>query len=807
MYVTFLRNCFWLACSFALPAVVIILPVNTQGGNNLLDDADPDYVAGMGIITMGNVDPNGRLIPVHILFTWIFSLLSYLFVFVTYKQFMWIRRKWMKQNTARAYTIMLEELPHKLRKSKKLLAFAQKVFPGEVKAAHVAYNTRPVRVAMDKRRSYIKQYEIACMKHNKKTVGCIPWPRCCFGGQWGPDDPVTKDGWHGCFIGLCGAKIEAKELFERKIRKYEKLIGRYQKRPWRHLNPTGVGFVTFNSTFFAHSRFFFDVGRFVKKRPINDTATLAMAVNPAPEPTDVKWSALGIMRLSFIVRSILVTILMGALICLWSFPTLAVAFVTNLEAVSKVDGFGWLSFVQNLPGFIRGLIQGLLPPVTMAILNALIYPIIKVTHVWFQGTHQRSFAMWLVMRVFWLYLIVNVLLVVTIGGTIFKVLQQVIDDPVSVFDLLALSLPQQSLFFMLYILVSGLSRKPLMLFRIGGAIKWVFCIYMAKNKKRRNQAQIPGALDYAQAIANDLLIFTILMVYCVMSPLVSVFAVMYFGFVYMASRHNLIYTHINRWESGANMWRAAYHMIMAATLLFQLTMLGIFAVGQSTATPALAPPIVFTVLLWLIMHWSWSESSYLGSVNDCARDDLKFRPEFCNAYLDPALRPEYMSAYNFEGPVPGPETPAGPEGRAEVVTVEPTDVEMQELPLDEKDNKGNNSPYIDDSSIDVEYEEPGPYQMHDEGSSSSDSDGQDDGGTTTHAVSKETSDSDSDSDTDTDTDSDSDSDRAAKSPPTSPPTGSSGKKNKNKKKKKQKARNKDFADRAAKLFDFMGNLD
>jgi hypothetical protein len=72
-------------------------------------------------------------------------------------------------------------------------------------------------------------------------------------------------------------------------------------------------------------------------------------------------------------------------------------------------------------------------------------------------------------------------------------LDKFIDNPRSIIDLLATSLPQQSGFFINYLLVAAFGRLPLKLFRIPAFIKRVLTVILCKPVTER---EVPSTKQY-----------------------------------------------------------------------------------------------------------------------------------------------------------------------------------------------------------------------------------------------------------------------------------------------------------------------
>jgi len=138
---------------------------------------------------------------------------------------------------------------------------------------------------------------------------------------------------------------------------------------------------------------------------------------------------------------------------------------------------------------ILAVVEGFLPSLVLLIFISITKPIIELLYS-HQGESSYSRIEWMTMATYWGFLIFNVFLVSTIGGAILKVILfrgfalrittqpcvscvvcrvvscglQVLDDfienPRSIINLLASSLPQQSGFFINYLLIAGTKKGP-----------------------------------------------------------------------------------------------------------------------------------------------------------------------------------------------------------------------------------------------------------------------------------------------------------------------------------------------------------
>lgn len=93
---------------------------------------------------------------------------------------------------------------------------------------------------------------------------------------------------------------------------------------------------------------------------------------------------------------------------------------------------------------------------------------------------------------FLLLQIVNVL-GITLGGSIINTIEEIIDDPGSIIDLLATSLPPQATFFMNYIMLNALSVFSGSLLRLGKLIVAWIKMKLAVTNRQKRDAWLPGA--------------------------------------------------------------------------------------------------------------------------------------------------------------------------------------------------------------------------------------------------------------------------------------------------------------------------
>lgn len=93
------------------------------------------------------------------------------------------------------------------------------------------------------------------------------------------------------------------------------------------------------------------------------------------DPGQVVWSNLRIMWWERVIRNFVTIGFICALIIFWAIPVAAVGAISNINfLIQKVH---FLSFINDVPTVVKGVITGLLPAVLMSVLMAMLPIVIR----------------------------------------------------------------------------------------------------------------------------------------------------------------------------------------------------------------------------------------------------------------------------------------------------------------------------------------------------------------------------------------------------------------------------------------------
>ena len=194
-----------------------------------------------------------------------------------------------------------------------------------------------------------------------------------------------------------------------------------------------------------------------------------------PSPSDLLVNNTGA---TFTTRKIARIISNIAVLLFISFFFIIVSFIVALvDLTSLAQRYSWINDILSvLPVTIVSLIQGLLPVIILSVILFLIPPIMKFLATWQFLPSDTQCENSAIMRVY-VFNVINSFLVVSIGGSLLSSIHDVLDNPASIFTLLATTLPDQATFFINFIMLAG-NVKPLFYFLI---YFLVFFIYSISN--------------------------------------------------------------------------------------------------------------------------------------------------------------------------------------------------------------------------------------------------------------------------------------------------------------------------------------
>jgi hypothetical protein len=199
-------------------------------------------------------------------------------------------------------------------------------------------------------------------------------------------------------------------------------------------------------------------------------------------PNYVLWENLSMKWWERYLRMLGVIVFIVALVIFWGIP---VSFTGALSQINTLTGkLPWLKFITDLPIWLKSFIQGVLPPLLLAILFAVL-PITLRFLAGLTGTTTAGERELLVQNFYFAFVFVQLFLVVSISTGITTAIQGLINNPISVPQVLAENLPKAANYFYSYMILQALSISSGTLLQIGAVIVIVFLRFLDTTPREK----------------------------------------------------------------------------------------------------------------------------------------------------------------------------------------------------------------------------------------------------------------------------------------------------------------------------------
>ena len=262
-------------------------------------------------------------------------------------------------------------------------------------------------------------------------------------------------------LGLIGTKVETipwcRSELEKIVPKVEKMQDEAFEGKGKRLNSVFVEFETMNEAQAAFQ---------------SVTHHLPLHMSPrfiGVKPKEVIWSNLKINWWERVIRKLVANFTITALIIFWSIPVAFVGAISNVQALTGISAFKWLSFLNDIPTVVLGVVNGLLPSILLAVLMALL-PIFLRFMAKFSGDPSQSAIELTTQNYYFAFQVVQVFLVATIGSAAASSVVEIIKNPGSVVNLLSTQIPKASNFYLSYIILQGLGVVAGTLLALSGLV-------------------------------------------------------------------------------------------------------------------------------------------------------------------------------------------------------------------------------------------------------------------------------------------------------------------------------------------------
>ncbi|KAJ8424225.1 hypothetical protein Cgig2_029713 [Carnegiea gigantea] len=340
-------------------------------------------------------------------------------------------------------------------------------------------------------------------------------------------------------LGLCGEKVDTLEYCNKKINELSPKLEAEQKVTLQNKQLSSA------LVFFSNSVTAASAAQSLHARMVD-----SWTVMDAPEPRQLIWSNLSLDFYEREVRNYVVYLIVALTVLFYMIPIGIISAFTTLKNLMKL-----LPFIKPVVKIvaIRTILEACLPQIALIVFLAMLPKLLMFLSK-AEGIPSESHLVRATSGKYFYFIVLNVFIGVTLGGTLFTTLKW--------------RTIQMVLFFVGYGL--ELSRLvPLTMYHQKRR-------YLCKTEAELKEAWASGDFGYATRVPGDMLIITIVLCYSVIAPALKVY--------------------IPSYESYGRMWPHLHTRILAALLLYQVTMLGYFVVKTFYYTPLLFPLPIMSLL-------------------------------------------------------------------------------------------------------------------------------------------------------------------------------------------------------------------
>ncbi|KFH43020.1 hypothetical protein ACRE_062400 [Hapsidospora chrysogenum ATCC 11550] len=327
------------------------------------------------------------------------------------------------------------------------------------------------------------------------------------------------------------------------------------------------------------------------------------------KPQEVIWKNLNIPWWQRIVRRYVAYFLIAILIIFWAIPVGIVGVIAQVNTLKQIPGLTW---IDDIPPVILGVVSGLLPSVALAILMSLV-PVFMRMFARLAGEVSASRVELFCQNAYFAFQLIQVFLIRTLTDTASTAIVQIANDPGSVFSTLSSAIPTSSNFYISYFILQGLGIAIGVLTQVVGCIVFnVFYKFLTGTPRAKyNKWTSLSALMWGSLLPVYTTIAVISVTYAVIAPLMLFWATVAMALFYLAYRYNILFVSDTQVDTRGLFYPRALQHLFFGIYLAEVCMVGMFAVSK-TPGPAVLMAIflVFTILFHLTLNRSLGPHLY-----------------------------------------------------------------------------------------------------------------------------------------------------------------------------------------------------
>jgi len=332
-------------------------------------------------------------------------------------------------------------------------------------------------------------------------------------------------------------------------------------------------------------------------------------------PDDVIWDNMAITWWNEWARRAVVFLLVTAMVVLWAFPVAWTASLSQIDAL--IRKYDWLSFLvenETLHNAVKA-IAGVLPALVLSLILALVPIVLGYLATW-QGAKTGASKSETVQVYYFSFLFVQVFLVVSIASGTFQTIAHLTSNLQDTPQVLAENLPKAANYFFAYMILQALSTSSGTLLQIGTLFIWYIWARIVDNTARAKwtrNTQLPTVTwgSFFPVYTN---FACIALIYSIVAPLISLFAIITFSLLWVAHRYNMLYVTRFKTDTGGILYPRAINQTFTGLYVMELCMIGLFFLAQDETGVNVCVPhaIIMIIAFFLTALYQYVLNSSFG---------------------------------------------------------------------------------------------------------------------------------------------------------------------------------------------------
>eukprot|EP00490_Sorites_sp_Unknown_P012218 CAMPEP_0114664764 /NCGR_PEP_ID=MMETSP0191-20121206/29395_1 /TAXON_ID=126664 /ORGANISM="Sorites sp." /LENGTH=738 /DNA_ID=CAMNT_0001907755 /DNA_START=43 /DNA_END=2259 /DNA_ORIENTATION=- len=500
--------------------------------------------------TLGEADEG-----VHAILVWFVCLAVHFHLDRAQAKFLKLRVQWLQNLPApRSTSVLVENIPSTWRSDDKLREYFGTIFsPEDVAGTHM------VKLENDLAKLVAKRETLVAMKRKAEMTFEKTEQKETFRPKW------------------CGEKVDVLQYCEEQMTGLDDQITalRREHEAERKEDPTArtshCGFVTFKGRRYAEIAQNLQLSANKKE----------WQVSAAPEVSDLRWDDLRKPR-SLKMGSELVGYACCVGLYIGFMPI--VGFVTNLGMAVNM-------------GPLQPIWEGFAPTLGLTIFLAFLPTIFMAIFRTFFVLKSDSFAQHKLQFWFFLFQLIFVVLVTTVGKSIITQFQSIADNPKQVFQLMADSLPKATHFYMTYIVLQwSVKAKEMLRYVVLSKFMIFKAIFSPEEAKEMAEPEDQDSYGFGARNVNLAVSVVLGLLFCSMSPLVTVFAMMDLLLARVTYGYLVIFAETKKPDLGGVFWVTQVQFVQLALALYCIFMVGVLM----QKSPSTAKIFDFEIRAWMV---------------------------------------------------------------------------------------------------------------------------------------------------------------------------------------------------------------